>query len=125
MGENTKLMSIVFTIDDPLITREYPSDIVKFQSFTTVQTNTSLWTPASGKSIFLTAIQASAAVPIAIQLNRAGNAPFFSIILTSTQATSSASFPSPIQLEPDEGITVTTNAAGTVNITLIGYELEI
>ncbi len=49
MGDNTKLMSIVFSLEDPLITREYPSDIVLFRTFTSAQTNTALWTPASGK----------------------------------------------------------------------------
>ncbi|SHN75179.1 hypothetical protein [Desulfitobacterium chlororespirans] len=123
MGDNTKLMSIVFSLEDPLITREYPSNIVLFRTFTSAQTNTALWTPASGKSVFMTALQVSASVPVTIQLNRGSNAAFMSIMLTSALATYGASFPSPVQLNQDEAISVTTSAAGTVNITLMGYEL--
>ncbi len=123
MGDQTKLMSIVFNLEEPLVTREYPSDIVLFQTFTVIQTNTPVWTPDSGKSIFMTALQVSATVPVVIQLNRGNISPFMSIILTSSLATYSESFPSPIQFNSDEAVSVTTSAAGTVNITLIGYEL--
>lgn len=123
MSNNTKLMSIVFNLEDPLFTREYPSDIVLFQTFTTLQTNTPIWTPGSDKSIFLTALQISAPAPMVVQLNRGGNASFMSIALTNTLATYGISFPSPIKFNPDEIISVTTSIAGTVNITLLGYEL--
>lgn len=123
MGDNTKLMSIVFNLEDPLLTREYPSDIVLFQTFTPLQTNTPVWTPDTDKSIFLTALQVSASVPLVVQLNRENNAAFMSIALTSTHATYGISFPSPIEFNPDEIISITTSTAGTVNITLLGYEL--
>ncbi len=123
MGDNTKLMSIVFNLEDPLLTKEYPSDIVLFQTFTTLQANTPIWTPGADKSIFLTALQVSAPAPIVVQLNRGNNAAFMSMALTSTLATYGISFPSPIKFNPDEIISVTTNTAGTVNITLLGYEL--
>lgn len=123
MGDQTKLMSIVFNLEEPLLTREYPSDIILFQTFTAIQTNTPIWTPASGKSIFMTALQVSAAVPVVIKLNRGGYSPFMSIILTSSLATCSESFPSPIRFNPDEAVSITTSAAGTVNVSLIGYEL--
>lgn len=123
MGVNTKLMSIVFNLEDPLLTREYPSDIVLFRTFTTLQTNTPIWTPGAGKSIYLTALQVSAPAPLVVQLNRGSNATFMSIALTTTLATYGLSFPSPIEFNPDEVISVTTGSAGTVNITLLGYEL--
>lgn len=122
MSNNTKLMSIVFNLEDPLFTREYPSDIVLFQTFTTLQTNTPMWIPGSDKSIFLTALQISAPAPLVVQLNRGSNASFMSIALTNTLATYGISFPSPIKFNPDEIISVTTSIAGTVNITLLGYE---
>lgn len=123
MDNNTRLMSIVFNFEEnPLFTREYSSDIVLFQTFSTIQTNTPVWTPELSKSIFLTAFQVSASSPLSVQLNRENNVPFMSIILTSSLATYGESFPSPIRFNPDEGLTVTTDAAGTVNITLIGYE---
>ncbi|MBU5425105.1 hypothetical protein KQI41_01665 [Tissierella pigra] len=123
MDNNTKLMSIVFNLEEnPLFTREYPSDIIMFQTFSSIQTNTPIWTPAFDKSIFLTALQVSASVPLVIKLNRENNATFMSIIITSTLATYSESFPSPIKFNPDEVISISTNAVGTVNITLLGYE---
>lgn len=123
MNNNTKLMSIVLNLDVPLSTIEYPSDIVMFHTFSTAQTNTTIWTPDSGKGIFLTAFQVSASVPMVINLNREGNVPFMSTILTATLATYGESFPSPIEFIADEAISITTNATGTTNITLIGYEL--
>ena len=124
MGVNTKLMSIVFNLEDPLLTREYPSDIVLFRAFTTLQTNTPVWTPDTGKSIYLTALQVSAPAPLVVQLSRGNNEDFMSIALTNTLATYGLSFPSPIEFNPDEVISVTTDSAGTVNITLLGYELD-
>lgn len=123
MDNNTKLMSIVFNLEDPLLTREYPSDIVLFRTFTTLQTNTPIWTPSTDKSIFLTALQVSAPSPLVVQLNRGNNATFMSIALTNTLATYGISFSSPIEFNSDEIISITTNIAGTVNITLLGYEL--
>ncbi|WP_312813752.1 hypothetical protein [Sedimentibacter sp.] len=123
MGVNTKLMSIVFNLEDPLLTREYPSDIVLFRTFTTLQTNTPIWTPGAGKSIYLTALQSSAPAPMVVQLSRGSNDTFMSIALTTALATYGLSFPSPVEFNPDEVISVTTGSAGTVNITLLGYEL--
>ncbi len=122
MGSNTKLMGIVFNFEDPIFTREYPSDIILFRTFTTLQTNTPIWTPATNKRIFLTALQVSSLVPLVVQLNRGNNATFMSIALTNTLATYGISFPSPIQFNPDETIFITTSVAGTINVTLLGYE---
>ncbi len=123
MDNNTKLMSIVFNLENPIFTREYASDIVLFQTYSTVQTNAAIWTPSYGKSIYLTALQVSAPAPLTIQLKRGNNNLFLSIILTTTLATYSESFSSPIKFNTDEVISVTTSAVGTVNISLIGYEL--
>jgi hypothetical protein len=123
MENNTTLMSIVYNLENnPLFTREYASDIVLFQTFSTIQTNTPIWTPNSSKSIFLTALQISASTPLVAILNRESNAPFMSIILTSTLATYGESFSSPIKFKPDEAISITTDVASTINITLFGYE---
>ncbi len=123
MDGNAKLMSIVFNLEDPLFTREYPSDIVLFRTFTALQTNTPIWTPGNDKSIFLTALQVSAPSPLVVQLNRGNNAAFMSIALTNSLATYGISFSSPVEFNPDEIISITTSIAGTVNITLLGYEL--
>lgn len=124
MDNNTKLMSIVLNLEgDLFLTREYASDIIIFRTFSSVQTNAPIWTPASGKSIFLTALQVSASSPAIITLNRENNNPFISIILTNTLATYSESFSSPIRFKLDEGITITSNTTETINITLLGYEI--
>lgn len=106
----------------PLFTREQVSNIIRFNTFSAVQTNTILWTPAAGRRICLTAVEMSSLVAMIVTLNRAGNAPFFSVVLTTTLATYSESFSSPVIFATNESITLTTSAAGTTNITLIGYE---
>ncbi|MCK9444540.1 MAG: hypothetical protein M0Q14_08445 [Tissierellaceae bacterium] len=123
MNNNAKLMSIVFDLGEPLFTREYPSDIVQFQTFTTVQTNTPIWTPGANNSIYLTALQISSLAPVVVEINRENNSPFMSIAITDTLATYGISFSSPIKFNPDEIISITTSAASTVSITLLGYEL--
>ncbi len=107
----------------PLFTREQASNILRFNTFSTAQANTSLWTPASGKKICLTAITASSLAALVVTLNRAGNAPFLSLVLTTAQATYSESFASPVIFAANESISLTTNVAGTMSITLIGYEI--
>lgn len=107
----------------PLFTREQASDIILFNTFATVQTNNPLWTPAAGKRICLTAVQAAAPAGLTVTLNRAGNAPFLSIVLTAAFATYSESFSSPVRFAPDEVIALTTNTTGTMYITLLGYEV--
>lgn len=107
----------------PLFTREQASNIIRFNTFATVQTNTTLWTPATGKRICLTAMGTSSLVALVVTLNRAGNAPFLSIVLTTTLAAYSASFPSPVIFAVNESISLATNASGTMSIALIGYEV--
>lgn len=106
----------------PLFTHEHASDIILFNTFSTIQNNNPIWTPTTGKSIYLTALQASSLVALTVTLNRAGNTPFLSIVLTTALATYSESFPSPVRFVPGEVLSLSTSVAGTVNITLIGYE---
>ena len=107
----------------PLYTREQTSSIIRFNTFSTLQTNTALWTPATGKRICLTALTASAPAAIVVTLSRAANAAFLVVVLTATLATYSESFPSPLTFAVNERIALTTSAQQTVNITLIGYEV--
>ena len=123
MADNTRLMSLVFNIDDPINTREYPSDIIKFRTFSTIQTNVNIWTPLSGKSIFLTALQVSSTTPVTITLGRTANTVFMSMVLTSTLTSYGESFSSPIKFNVDEIISFSTTVAATATITLFGYEL--
>lgn len=107
----------------PLFTREQTSNIALYNTFATVQTNTALWTPATGKRICLTAIEASSLAALVVTLTRTGNAPFLSVVLTTTVSAFSESFPSPVIFSTNERISLTTNASGTMYITLIGYEV--
>lgn len=107
----------------PLFTREQTSNIVLYNTFATAQTNTALWTPAAGKRICLTAIEASSLAALVVTLTRTGNAPFLSVVLTTTVSAFSESFPSPVIFSANERISLTTNTSGTMYITLIGYEV--
>lgn len=106
----------------PLFTREQTSNIILYNTFSTAQTNTVLWTPAAGKRICLTAIEASSLAALVVTLTRTGNAPFLAVALTTAMSAFSESFPSPVIFLPNERISLTTNASGTMYITLIGYE---
>ena len=107
----------------PLFTREQTSNIIRFNTFSSAQTNTSLWTPGTGKRICLTAMETSSLAALVVTLNRAGNAAFLTVVLTTTLATYGEGFSSPVIFAANESITLTTNAAGTMTITLIGYEV--
>lgn len=124
MDKTARINHSVFNDEaSPLFTREQASDTIIFNAFSTMQTNTPVWLPAAGKRICLTAVQTSAPAAITVTLSRAGNASFLSIVLTTALATYSESFPSPVRFAADEIISLTTTAEGTVNITLIGYEV--
>ena len=88
-----------------------------------MQSNTPIWTPATGKGIFLTAIQASSVSALTLTLSRGGNSPFLSIVLTSSFANFSQSFSSPVKFAQNEVISLSTSVAGTIYITLLGYEV--
>lgn len=123
MDDKTRLNNSVFNDEiSPLFTRENASNIIRFNTFSAIQTNTAIWTPSSGKRIFLTAMETSALSAVVVTLNRAGNAPFLSVILTTTLATYGESFPSPVKFAANEAISLTTSAAIAMNITLFGYE---
>ncbi len=107
----------------PLYTREQASNVIRFNTYSTIQTNTAIWTPATGKRICLTALAASAPAAMVITLSRAANASFLVIVLTATLATFSESFSSPLIFAVNERISLTTTVQQTVNITSMGYEV--
>ncbi len=124
MDSNSRTNSSVFNYESsPLFTRESASTKVLYNTFSTAQNNTAVWTPASGKRIYLTAVETSALAALVVTLNRAGNAPFLTVNLTTSLATFGESFPSPIKFNLGEAITLTTSTSGTMYITLIGYEV--
>lgn len=107
-----------------LPTIEMASNIIRYNSFSTSQTNTVLWTPAAGKSIYLTGISMTTLVSLNATLQRAGNAPFLAVQFSSllSLAPYNISFSSPIKFNVNESISITTSAVGTFNVTLFGYE---
>ena len=107
----------------PLFTREQVSNIIRFSTYSEAQQNTHLWTPAADKRICLTAVEVSAQAAMVATLTRTGDSPFLTIVLTTTQATFSESFASPVIFAADEIISLTTNVSGAMTITLIGYEV--
>lgn len=111
---------------NPLNIFSIPSTIIKYNQFSAAQTNTTLWTPASNKSIYLTAIQiSSAGIGVTINLQRAGNSIFAVIILTTTINSYNANYFSPIKFNTNESISLTstyTLTAGNLDITLFGFE---
>ncbi len=124
MEKKYRLNNVVFNYEGrPLFTRENASNKILFNTFSTMQSNTPIWTPATGKGIFLTAIQASSVSALTITLSRGGNSPFLSIILTSSFANFSQSFSSPVKFAQNEVISLSTSVAGTIYITLLGYEV--
>ncbi len=124
MSKKYRLNNNVFNYEaNPLFTREYASNIVLFNTYSTAQTNTTLWTPATGKRIYLTAVEAASLAAITVSLKRAGSQTFLSIVLTATFTTFGESFSSPVKFAANEAISLTTSASGTMYITLIGYEV--
>lgn len=110
-------------VTNPLNILAIPSTTIKYNQFTTSQTNISLWTPATGKSIYLTAIQISAAVTATIKLQRASNVVFAVINLTTSITSYNANYFSPIQFNVNESISLTSTNLGEIDITLFGFEM--
>jgi len=127
MGVNTKLMSIVFNLEDPLLTREYPSDIVLFRTFTTLQTNTPIWTPDAGKSIYLTSVQVSGPLAASILLSD-DDTDFLSLRITQPFSTVNQVFPSEYRLTAGNPLKLSTsdeeiscNTSGAVTAAQTAY----
>lgn len=89
--------------------------------------NSLTWTPALGKSIYLTAIQVASTALLTVAVNvelARGDTTFLTIELTTVINTYNAAFFSPIKFDTDEAIKITNNAIlAQVNVTLFGYEL--
>jgi len=109
-------------LSNPLYISTNPSKTIIYNSLGGAQTNTTLWTPATGLSIYLTAIQISTAalLTVTISLERADNDVFAVIRLTTTINSYNANYFSPIKFNPNETIYVTSSSG--LDITLFGYE---
>lgn len=114
---------LVFAYDD-LPVKVNPSIII-YKEFSSPNDEV-VWTPQTGKRIYLTGIEISTTLPVVattVQLQRAGNAAFLVVRFNTASATPYAqSFFSPLQFNINEAITVT-SSLGTVDVTLFGYEM--
>lgn len=99
---------------------EMPSTIIKYSSFSTIQSHTVLWTPAAGKRIYLTAIDISPAAAVIINLEKSNNSVFLAIQFVGNILPYDRSFSSPVILS---GINISITTAILVNITLYGFEM--
>lgn len=93
-----------------------PSNIIKYNNGSSLT-----WTPGSGKSIYLTAVQIAGLISTSLNITVSGSVvgTFLTVELTSAINTYTASFLSPIKFKVNETLT----APASPGITLIGYEL--
>jgi hypothetical protein len=103
-----------------------PNSSTIIYSELTTPTNQILWTPQSGKRIFLTGIEISTTLPLVVNtvsLQRAGNTVFLvARFSTTSPAPFVQSFFSPLQFNTNESISVTSTIA-TVDVTLFGFQM--
>lgn len=104
-GSNTMLQNG----QQALIIREKGTNITKYYTFNILPVEEPIWTPESQKSIFLTAVQASAPLAVTILLSSGLGNIFYSLRITEPFATVSQYFPSPYRLQQDNAILVSTS----------------
>lgn len=113
---------VVNNSTSPLYVSLSSSPIIKYQAVTLSVGGTTLWTPAAGNSIYLTAISCSSLLNITANVNfsRTGGG----IFLTVDSAPYVQSFPSPVMFNPNESIVIASPSLTLlVNVSLFGYEL--
>ncbi|MBU5425104.1 hypothetical protein KQI41_01660 [Tissierella pigra] len=111
----------------PFLALEENSNIVKYNSFGILTEKQNLWTPEAQKSIFLTAVQVSAPLPVSIILSDNDN-DFLTIRITEPLSSMSQRFPSPYKLGTNNSIMVSTsdenmecNTFGAANATQAAF----
>lgn len=109
------------------IARKRSSNIIKYDTFTTLSSGKALWTPESGKSVFLTAVQVSAPQAVSIILSEDNN-DFLTLTISEQQRSLAKRFPSPYKLLPDHSLMVRTAneeikcaTSGAVNASQVAY----
>lgn len=129
MKGKTRLNNSVFNYEaNPLFTRENASDIILFNTFSTLQSNTPIWTPAAGKRIFLTAIQTSSLAALTVTLGRTGSNKFLSLRVSNPYTAINQYFPSPYRLKPGDAVFISTSdeemqcgASGAVSAAQVAF----
>lgn len=106
---------------------EKGSNVVKYNNLGVLTEKQDLWTPEAQKSIFLTAVQVSAPLPVSIILSDS-NSDFLIIRITEPFSSVSQRFPSPYKLERNNSIMVGTsdenmecNSFGAANATQAAF----
>ena len=114
---------VVNNSTSPLYVSFSSSSIIKYQAVTLSVGGTTLWTPAAGKRIYLTAISCSSLLNITANVNFLRSIGS-SIFLTVDSAPYVQSFPSPVIFNPNESIIIASPSLTLlVNVSLFGYEL--
>lgn len=103
------------------------SNTIKYESFSTLSTKIPIWIPEANKSIFLTAVQATAPLPISIILSD-GEDNFLSLRTIDPFSTVSQRFFSPFKLNTNNTLMVSTsdeenscNIFGSISATQVNY----
>lgn len=106
---------------------EKSSPVIKYDRFGVQPTRQGVWTPAAGKSIYLTAVQGTAPLAVSILLSE-GSDDFLSLRITAPFSTINRSFPSPYQLKANSTLMVRTsdeqvacNTSGATTATQVAY----
>lgn len=106
---------------------EESSDTIQYSSFGILPTKSSLWIPASGKSIYLTSVQVSAPLAVSFLLSD-GNDTFLSLRVTESLGNASHRFYSAYELKPNHALMVNTadeqikcTTSGAVSATQVAY----
>jgi len=97
-----------------LFNRQKTTDIIKYSTFNVLSSPAAVWTPASLKTINLTAVQASAPLGITITVSSDSGSPLLSFRLTQAVAAKNLLFPSACRLAKGNSVFVRTANEETV-----------
>lgn len=117
--------NFIFSYDNIPVRATLDSSGAVYNTFATAPSDVVLWTPATGKRIYLTGVEISA-VPASgtaeVTLERTDNAAFLvARFVAGAQLNYAQTFFSPVVFNVNEPISVTSDAT-TLDVTLFGYE---
>lgn len=108
--ENTRFnQNILASSLQPLFTKAATTDTIKYLTFNVLSSPTTVWTPASQKSINLTTVQVAAPLGVTITLSSDSGSPFLSFRLTQAAAAKNLSLPSAYRLAKGNSVFVRTS----------------
>lgn len=108
MKEQILENNMLLTNQNPQLNIKKDSNTIKHKSFSSLSTKISIWIPETSKSIFVTAIEASAPLPISIILSN-GEEDFLSLRITKDISNVGQRFFSPLKLTPNNTLMIGTS----------------